>query len=98
MMLALCLLLSLFPVALGLLGQPPATTESSAAPTNVRGAERRSLHELAPVLFQAQDPAANNGRRPGAGPGPITLNPDDVQAFPEPPAGINAERGEVPHG
>src|SRR5437588_3702119 len=45
---------------------------------------------------QAQDPAANTGRRPGGG-GPITLNPDDVQAYPEPPAGINAERSEVPH-
>lgn len=28
----------------------------------------------------------------------IRLNPDDVQAFPEPPAGIDAERAEVPHG
>ena len=26
------------------------------------------------------------------------LNPDDVQAYPEPPAGINANRAEIPHG
>jgi enterochelin esterase-like enzyme len=61
---------------------------------------RRSLHEFAPLLFYAQAPAANN--RPGPGPGgfggPIVLNPDDVQVYPEPPAGINANRGEIPHG
>jgi enterochelin esterase-like enzyme len=37
-------------------------------------------------------------RGPGAFGGPIVLNPDDVQAFPEPPAGIDADRAEVPHG
>ena len=30
--------------------------------------------------------------------GPITLNPDDVAAFPDPPAGFDAEREDVPHG
>lgn len=30
--------------------------------------------------------------------GPVTLNADDVQAFPEPPAGIDADRSGVPHG
>lgn len=63
---------------------------------------RRSLHEFAPLLFrtQANGAAAPGGRRPGAGGfgAPITLNPDDVQAFPEPPEGINAERADVPHG
>ena len=35
----------------------------------------------------------------GAGPGgPIVLNPDDVPAFPEPPAGIDKKRDDVPHG
>jgi enterochelin esterase-like enzyme len=29
---------------------------------------------------------------------PIVLNPDDVPAFPEPPAGFNAKRDNVPHG
>ncbi len=59
---------------------------------------RRSLHQFAPLLFRTQAAGGNppQGRqRPG---GPITLNPDDVQAFPEPPAGINADRQEVPHG
>jgi enterochelin esterase-like enzyme len=66
---------------------------------------RRSLHEFAPLLFRSQANApsggpgnAGAGRRPGGFGGPIVLNPDDVQAFPEPPAGIDAERAEIPHG
>lgn len=39
---------------------------------------------------------AQQGRRPGGG--RITLNADDVPAFPEPPAGIDAKRDNVPHG
>jgi enterochelin esterase-like enzyme len=35
------------------------------------------------------------GRRFG---GPIVLHPDDVPAFPDPPAGIDVERKGVPHG
>lgn len=57
---------------------------------------RRSLHEFAPLLFRTQ---AGGGRPGGANlSGQITLNPDDVQAFPEPPEGINTERADVPHG
>jgi enterochelin esterase-like enzyme len=61
---------------------------------------RRSLHEFAPLLFGGPAQAANNRRGPGPGGfgGPMTLNPDDVQVYPEPPAGINADRPEVPHG
>jgi enterochelin esterase-like enzyme len=61
---------------------------------------RRSLHEFAPLLFrtQAGGAAAPGGGRPGGFGGPITLNPDDVQAYPEPPEGITAARPEVPHG
>lgn len=58
---------------------------------------RRSLNEFAPLLFQARATAGNPGRRPGTE-GQIKLNPDDVQAFPEPPEGINAERPGVAHG
>jgi hypothetical protein len=36
------------------------------------------------------------GRR-GFG-GDIALGPDDVAAFPDPPAGFDAEREDVPHG
>ena len=45
------------------------------------------------TLLTSQQPP----ERPRFG-GPIKLNPDDVQAFPEPPDGINAERPDVPHG
>jgi len=63
---------------------------------------RRSLHEFAPLLFKGQGAgqAAGNAppRGPGGGGGPITLNPDDVQVYPEPPADIAANRAEIPHG
>lgn len=68
---------------------------------------RRSLHEFAPLLFRSQTNAAsggpgnaNAGGRPGGGGfgGPIVLNPDDVQAFPEPPNSINANRAGIAHG
>jgi enterochelin esterase-like enzyme len=63
---------------------------------------RRSLHEFAPLLFRGQDADQTAGNRPPGGPGgfggPIVLNPDDVQAYPEPPDGINADRAEIPHG
>jgi len=45
---------------------------------------------LASATF-AQEP-----RRPG--PGPIVLNPDDVPAFPAPPAGFDTRRDGIPHG
>nr|WP_309686595.1 alpha/beta hydrolase-fold protein [Armatimonas sp.] len=54
---------------------------------------RRCLHEFAPLLFQDQAPV----RRPGGFGGPIKLSPDDIQAFPDPPAEVNANR-DVPHG
>ena len=64
---------------------------------------RRSLHEFAPLLFQspAVGQAAVGGppqRGPGGFGGPIVLNADDVQAYPEPPDDINANRPGVPHG
>ncbi len=60
---------------------------------------RRSLHEFAPMLFQGQGGGNAAGNLPprGAG-GPIVLNADDVQVYPEPPADIVANRAEIPHG
>jgi enterochelin esterase-like enzyme len=55
---------------------------------------RRCLHEFAPLLFVSAPAAARPGRVPW---GPIVLNPDDVPAFPDPPAGIDKEK-DVPHG
>jgi enterochelin esterase-like enzyme len=63
---------------------------------------RRSLHEFAPLLFQGPTAGQAAGNQPPRGPGgfggPTTLNPDDVQAYPEPPADISANREGIPHG
>jgi enterochelin esterase-like enzyme len=57
---------------------------------------RRCLHEFAPLLFGNTSASAG---RPGRMPRqPIVLNPDDVPAFPDPPAGFDTERSDVPHG
>ena len=55
---------------------------------------RRCLNEFAPLLFvnaQTVGRAARPQRQP------IVLNVDDVPAFPDPPANIDAEK-DVPHG
>lgn len=63
---------------------------------------RRCLHEFAPLLFQAQDTSQPTVGEPHMGPsragGPVVLAPDDKQLYPEPPAGIDADRPDVPHG
>src|SRR5262245_22543346 len=48
-----------------------------------------------PDYAQGPQPPAGKGRGPQR---PIVLNPDDVPAFPDPPAGIDVERKDVPHG
>jgi enterochelin esterase-like enzyme len=56
---------------------------------------------LAPVVLGLVGTAPAAGQEPTTTPqgrGGIRLNPEDVQAFPEPPAGIDGERAEVPHG
>jgi enterochelin esterase-like enzyme len=83
---ALCLL---WPLPSAAAGAPPATPAAGkalvAAPP-------------APTVLPAQGPAPPpQNRRPRFG-GPIVLNPDDVPAFPEPPAGIDADRPDIPHG
>jgi enterochelin esterase-like enzyme len=47
------------------------------------------------VLIAAQGLAQEGRRGPG---GPIVLNPDDVPAFDEPPAGFDARREGIPRG
>ena len=59
--------------------------------------------DLAPLPARVRPAAVRERVRLPAGParrsgGPIVLNPDDVPAFPDPPAGIDAERKDVPHG
>lgn len=53
---------------------------------------RRSLREFAPLLFR------NNAPRGGGFGGQIELGPDDKPVFPEPPAGYNSHRENIPHG
>jgi enterochelin esterase-like enzyme len=55
--------------------------------------------EILPAL-QSESSAPQRRRGPGGGPGggQIVLNPDDVPAFEEPPAGIAARRDGVPRG
>jgi enterochelin esterase-like enzyme len=57
---------------------------------------RRCLHEFAPLLFVSQ-PQARRAGPPRFG-GPIVLGPDDKPAFDDPPAGIDKERKDIPHG
>ncbi len=53
---------------------------------------------LAAASSYAQGPQPPAGKARGQRGGPIVLNPDDVPAFPDPPAGIDRERPDVPHG
>ncbi|MBN2477203.1 MAG: hypothetical protein JXB62_21525 [Pirellulales bacterium] len=61
------------------------------------------LKHLLPVLLigllvlAATTPESLAQARRGFG-GPIELNPDDVPAFPDPPAGIDATREDIPRG
>ena len=47
---------------------------------------------------QAGEPSPPRGGGRGGFGGPIELGPDDKPAFPEPPAGFDARRDNVPHG
>ncbi len=55
---------------------------------------RRCLHEFAPLLFVNAPAIVRAGPPQGR---PIVLNPDDVPAFPDPPAAFDAAK-DVPHG
>ena len=51
------------------------------------------------IAFAMQQAApAGRGGGGGAFGGPIELGPDDKPAFPDPPAGFNVARDDVPHG
>jgi enterochelin esterase-like enzyme len=50
------------------------------------------------ALATPQSPAQEPRRGPGGQRQPIVLNPDDVPAFPEPPAGFDQRRDGVPRG
>jgi enterochelin esterase-like enzyme len=56
------------------------------------GADAASQPQAPPAPQQAGAP------RGGGFGGPIELGPDDKPAFPDPPAGFNVKRADVPHG
>ena len=57
-----------------------------------------TLAVLGGVLVLALATHEAFAQRPRGSRGPIALNPDDVAAFPNPPAGIDTERPDIPHG
>jgi len=61
-----------------------------------QGGPARLVYGLLLIVSFAPASVAQEPRRPP--PQPVKLNPDDVPAFPEPPAGIDKRRDDVPHG
>jgi enterochelin esterase-like enzyme len=77
--------------------------DTTPAPSNIRGAEYPRIHTDLRVTFRikaadARKVARQPGRPGRPGFGPIVLKPDDVPAFPDPPAGSDKERKDIPHG
>jgi enterochelin esterase-like enzyme len=71
-----------------------ASVDSQAAP---RQETTSSTPRAAAPQAPAPGAAAPQAPRGGFG-GPIELGPDDKPAFPDPPAGFNVKRDNVPHG
>ncbi len=63
---------------------------------------RRCLHEFAPLLFHKQNEApvslGDSKSRTAVASSAVTINPDDIQLYPEPPAGIDSDLSDIPHG
>jgi len=61
-----------------------------------------TLYALKGAAVEGQSPSPTNTetprRAPGRFGGPIVLNADDKPAFPEPPAGFDKKRDNIPHG
>jgi enterochelin esterase-like enzyme len=66
------------------------------------GGARLAQPALFPLLAAAQQQPAPGAPAPQAGRGgfggPVELGPDDKPAFPDPPAGFNVKRDNIPHG
>ncbi len=82
-----------FSRAVGDFGTSEATAKREAASPQAQPAA---------VQPATNQPAAGRGARRGGGRGgfggPIELGPDDKPAYPEPPAGFNVRRDDIPHG
>ncbi|MEK6258142.1 MAG: alpha/beta hydrolase-fold protein [Planctomycetota bacterium] len=85
----------------GLKAQAAGVSDEQHAILQKLAWETVSLYPYSGVKAQAQDnQPRQEGRRggPRGFGGPIVLNPDDVPAFSEPPAGFDRKRDEVSHG
>lgn len=78
---------------------------SAALLTGGSGVDQAASQESAPAAAPAPQapaagaPAPQTGRGGGGrGGAPIELGPDDKPAFPDPPAGFNVKRDNIPHG
>jgi len=81
----------------------------SAQTARASGDTKAAVRRVGPTLLAVvQDPVGRGAAAPpaagrGAGGrggfgGPIELGPDDKPAFPDPPAGFNVKRDNIPHG
>jgi hypothetical protein len=59
---------------------------------------RITLALLCGLLALALAAPEATAQRPRGFGGPVVLGPDDVQAFPDPPAGFDAQREGIPRG
>lgn len=100
------LVLSGDPAAVNTLDEPRNVAPRQEVVTDASDSFRHTFppHSLSILRLRsrAQVAGETNANRPPRGPGgfggPIVLDPDDIQAYPEPPAGIDADRPDVPHG
>ena len=58
----------------------------------------QEVKQLPPAAGVTVPTAAGRGAGRGGFGGPIELGPDDKPAFPDPPAGFNVKRDNIPHG
>jgi enterochelin esterase-like enzyme len=85
----------------GLKIERPGLTDEQHAILQKLAWETVSAYAYSGVSATAQDTKPpQEGRRggPRGFGGPIVLNADDVPAFPEPPAGFDRKRDDIPHG
>jgi enterochelin esterase-like enzyme len=76
---------------------PQGNETSAGTASGAKGEATDAPAQPSATQSPAGPGASRGGGRGGFG-GPIELGPDDKPAFPEPPAGFNAKRDNVPHG
>ena len=90
-----------FTRAVGDFGSTEATATRGAAGAPAQPAVAAAAAQTNATNVGAPGRGGGRGGRDGRGGfggGPIVLGPDDKPAFPEPPAGFNVQRDNIPHG